>query len=151
MTEYLSFVFAVSFLAALGGALIYGADGDGASRTALSVILLFAVLSPLPSLISEIPTISLPSIPDGTVEGDAEYIRVTESAFEEGIAEMLAERYSLLPESFAVKLYGFDFSGMRAERIIVTLRGTAVTCDPLAVERYINSLDIGECHAEVGI
>ena len=151
MTQYFALVFTVAFSAALGGALLYDAERDRASRTAISVVMLLAILSPLPALISEIPTLSMPSLPDGVADGEGEYLRVAESAFKEGIAEMLAQKYSLSKESFAVKLDGFDFVNMKAERITVTLRGSAVRCDPLAVEKYINSYDIGECYAEIGI
>ena len=150
MTEYFALVFAVAFTAALGGALLYG-EGDNASRTAISIGLLLAVLSPLPMLVSEIPALSLPDISGDVSDEDAEYIDVARAAFEEGIAEMLSERYSLPKESFAVKLDGFDFAEMRADRITVTLRISAAMCDPLAVEKYINSLGIGECYAEIGI
>ena len=150
MTEYFALVFAVSFTAALGGALLYG-EGDNASRTAISIILLLAVLSPLPMLVSQSPELSLPDLSGGVTDKDAEYLNVARGAFEDGIAEMLSEKYSLSKESFAVKLDGFDFAEMKAERITVTLRMSAAMCDPLAVEKYINSFGIGECHAEIGI
>ena len=151
MTEYFAFVFAVAFSAALGGALLYDAERAYSARMAISVVLLLALLSPLPALLANVPTLSFPSLSDGVTEGEGEYIRVAESAFKEGIAEMLAEKYSLPKESFAVKLEGFDFANMSAERITVTLRAGAVRCDPLAVEKYINSYGIGECYAEIGI
>ena len=76
---------------------------------------------------------------------------MAEEAFKDGISEILSQKYSLPKEDFAVKLEKFDFATMRAERISITLRSGAVVCDPLAVERYINSYGIGECHAEIGI
>ena len=150
MSEYFAVVFAVAFVATLGGSILYDGERATASRTAISVVLLLAVLSPLPALISDLPVLQEPIIPDG-IEGTEEYIRVAEEAFKDGISEMLAQKYSLPEEDFAVKLENFDFATMSAERISVTLRAGAVVCDPLAVERYINSYGIGECHAEIGI
>lgn len=151
MSEYFVLVLAVGFTAALGGAAIYDGERSAISNVAISVVLLSALVSPLASLLSGLPTLSIPELPDASPEDTGEYIEVAEEAFSRGIAELLAEKYSLPAESFAVKIEGFDFENMRADAIIVTLRDRAVVCDPLAVEKYINSYEIGECHAEVGI
>ena len=151
MSEYLSLVISVALAASVGGALIYNSERTLASRTAISVVLLFAVLSPIPSLLDALPTLSLPEIPSGDTVADGEYARVAEDAFADGIGELLAEKYSLPEECFAVKLTGFDVNLMRAEKITVTLRDGAVRCDPLAVARYLNSFGVGECYAEIGL
>ena len=117
---------------------------------AISVILLLATVAPVAAFISQLSVKlpDLPTLPDTEV---GEYAEVAREAFCDGIAELLAEKYSLSVDAFAVKCDGFDFTSMRAESLTVTLRGAAVRCDPLAVEKFINSYGIGVCHAEIGI
>ena len=150
MSAYIGLIISVGIAAAIGGALLYDGEREGASRGAISVILLLATIAPVVAFVSQLslkaPT--MPELPDAT---DGEYTEVAREAFCDGIRTLLSENYSLSEDCFAVKCEGFDFTSMRAERLTVTLRGAAVRCDPLAVEKFINSYEIGDCHAEIGI
>lgn len=151
MSGYFLTVVSVGVASAVAGALIYDPERASASRTAISIILLLAVSAPLVGIVSELGSVKIPEIPESGVVDGGEYERVAEEAFSRGIAAMLADRYSFGEECFSVKVTGFRFLDMRAETINVTLTGAAVRCDPLAVEKYINSYGIGDCHAEIGI
>ena len=143
MNTYIGLVLSVGACAALGGALLYDSERDAVSRTAISLILLLATVSPIVAFISQL-SFTLPELPELPEVQEGEYAEVAREAFCDGVAELLSEKYSLPSESF-------DFTAMRAERITVTLRGSAVRCDPLLVEKFINSYGIGDCHAEIGI
>ena len=150
MSEFVDLFLSVGVAAALGGALFYNGEADSTSRTAVSIILLSVLVLPLISFISQL-SVAVPKLPElPSVEG-GEYAEVAEAAFCDGIADMLAQKYSLSSDAFGVKCYGFDLASMRAEEVIVTLREAAVRSDPLAVEKFINSYGIGVCHAEIGI
>ena len=150
MSTYITLILSVGIVAAVGGALLYDGEHAVVSRTAISVILLLATVAPVAAFISQV-TVSLPDLPDLPDTTEGEYVEVAREAFCGGVAELLSEKYSLSKDCFAVKCEGFDFTSMRAERLTVTLRGAAVRCDPLAVEKFINSYEIGDCHAEIGI
>ena len=150
MSAYIGLIISVGIVAAIGGGLLYDGEREGASRGAISVILLLATIAPVAAFVSQL-ALKAPTLPDLPVAEDSEYIEVAREAFCDGIRTLLSENYSLSEDCFAVKCEGFDFTSMRAERLTVTLRGAAVRCDPLAVEKFINSYEIGDCHAEIGI
>ena len=150
MSTYIGLIISVGIVAAVGGALLYDGEREGASRVAISVILLLATIAPVVAFVSQL-SLKAPTMPELPNATDGEYTEVAREAFCDGIRTLLSENYSLSEDCFAVKCEGFDFTSMRAERLTVTLRGAAVRCDPLAVEKFINSYEIGDCHAEIGI
>lgn len=150
MSAYIGLIISVGIVAAIGGGLLYDGEREGASRGAISVILLLATIAPVAAFVSQL-SLKAPALPDLPAAEDGEYTEVAREAFCDGIRTLLSENYSLSEDCFAVKCEGFDFTSMRAERLTVTLRGAAVRCDPLAVEKFINSYEIGDCHAEIGI
>ena len=150
MSAYIGLIISVGIVAALGGGLLYDGEREGASRGAISVILLLATIAPVAAFVSQL-SLKAPTLPDLPAAEDGEYTEIAREAFCDGIRSLLSENYSLSEDCFAVKCEGFDFTSMRAERLTVTLRGAAVRCDPLAVEKFINSYEIGDCHAEIGI
>ena len=150
MSTYVTLFLSVGITAALGGTLLYDGERATVSRTAISVILLLAIVTPVAAFISQL-SVKLPDLPPLPDTAEGEYAEVAREAFCDGIAELLAEKYSLPKDAFAVKCESFDFTSMTAESLTVTLRGAAVRCDPLAVEKFINSYGIGVCHAEIGI
>ena len=150
MSAYIGLIISVGIVAAIGGGLLYDGEREDASRTAISVILLLATIAPAAAFVSQL-SLTVPTLPNLPTIEDGEYTEVAREAFCDGIRTLLSENYSLSEDCFAVKCEGFDFTSMRAEHLTVTLRGAAVRCDPLAVEKFINSYEIGVCHAEIGI
>ncbi len=151
MNQYFSLVFAVGFAAAVAGFISYDGGRSMALRSAIGVVILLVVISPVSELMSEASGGSLPELPSWDGELSDKYEETAREAVEEGIRELLAKEYSLDKESFAVRLEGFRFSSMKAEMITVTLYGKAAFCDPLAVEDLVEQCGIGECYAKIGI
>jgi hypothetical protein len=151
MREYFVTVFAVGFAAAVFSLVNYDKKGDTVARLSVSVILLAITVTPVFGMIENLFSTDTPMLSPWEGELSYEYEEVAEDALREGIVCLLAEEFSLDGECFSVKLRGFDFSTMRADEIFVTLHGRAALCDPLRVERFINSYEIGECYAEIGI
>ena len=151
MSQYFAAVFAVGFVAAAAVFVSYdGGRGLGA-RGAIAVVLLLAIAEPIAAFVSELPSISPPDFSEWQGAGDYEYETTAREAFCEGVRELLCDKYSFEKECFSVKAEGFDFSKMRAEKIIVTLYGRAVLVDPLSLEKFINEYELGVCYAKIGI
>ena len=76
-----------------------------------------------------------------------------ESAFECGVAEYLADTYRIDVACIQVMADGFDMETMRAQRIYVTLSGTAVFVDYKKIEEEIRRefTNGGECEVAVKI
>lgn len=140
-------VFAASAALGVLGLVAYR-QGDVAQRFAFAVLLSLAVVSSLSEAIADLHLIL-----DGTAGGggqtDGLYTEVGESAFAEGIAASVAERFSLDPSEISVRLSGFDFSLMRAEKIVITLSGTAAFADARGIASYISEKNLGVCEVKI--
>ena len=60
-----------------------------------------------------------------------------ELAFEDGIAEYIADEYGVSRDNVAVFVDGFDMGSLTAERIYVTLSGRAALIDCKSVEKRL--------------
>lgn len=150
MTEYALSVFSILVVVGIGSLVCYGSAG--AEKQALWIIAAFVILSPIISALGNIEIsdiiYDLPS--DDPQLGDG-YSAVVEEAFSDGVARAVADKFLLKEENIRVKLSGFDAKEMRAEKIKITLTGTAVMADRRGIENYVNSLNLGECKVEIEI
>lgn len=118
----------------------------GLTRAAMSLILVMAILSPLPTLVEK-------------MRGELDFSEMEESmgedirltAFTEGIAEYIAFEFELSRDEIAVEAIGFDPKGMRAEKILITLSGKAALANYKRVEGEINQLGLGEAEVKIEI
>ena len=151
MREYFVTVFILSVLVGFLEKFLYKESGAFGERSALAVILIFAVASPLPSLISA--NSGIVEIPDFGIHGEAtgEYEEVTKEALEEGLCKQIAEEFSIDPGSIAVRCIDFSFGEMKAGKISVILSISAGTTDPKRVEKYVTGLGLGECEVQFEI
>ena len=151
MKEYFTAVFVLSAFIGVIEKLVYNDSGKFGEKATLAIILIYAVLSPLPSLVSEggiFP--ELGDFGDGDLTG-GEYIEVTKEAFEEGLKKTIAEEFSVNKDAITVRCFDFSFAEMRAERISVILSVSLAGTDPRRVENFINGLNIGECEVQFEI
>jgi hypothetical protein len=150
MSEYAVGVFLICLIT---GACLSLAHGSGKAQSlALGIITLWVILSPISDLITHFDPDSLNDlieIPE--YDGSCEMDYIIEDAFAEGIARAVAEKYSLDRENIRVRLYGFDKTEMRAEKIMIILSGRAALADYKAVEKYIEEMEVGECNVEIEI
>lgn len=117
----------------------------GLTRAAMSLILVMAILSPLPSLIDRIGG----ELDFTEIEGSGEDIRL--SAFGEGIREYISSEFDLDAEEVLVEIVGFDSEEMRCEKILITLSGRAALADYKRVERLIDGLGLGDAEVKIEI
>lgn len=144
-------IFAVCVLGGLLG-MITHKDFTSVQKLLFGVIILSVVLSPAVEMVENLNVDSLLEIFDASVEmPEYSYESVAEDAFAKGIATSVAQEFSLKTENIRIKLYGFDFEKMRAEKIRIVLSGSAAMSDYRAVADYVNKMNIGECEVEIEI
>lgn len=117
----------------------------GLTRAAMSLILVMAILSPLPSLVEKIGG----ELDFSEIEGSGEDIRL--SAFAEGVREYISSEFNLDSDEVAVEIVGFDQEEMKCEKILITLSGRAALADYKRVERLIDELGLGEAEVKIEI
>lgn len=118
----------------------------GLTRAAMSLILVMAILTPLPSLVEK-------------MRGELDFTEIEESvgedirlsAFTEGIAEYIALEFDLSCDDISVEAIGFDSEKMRAEKILITLSGKAALANYKVVEAAIDQLGLGEAEVKIEI
>ena len=116
------------------------------TRAAVSLILIMAIITPLPSLIGKIQGDLDFSMGD-SIEG--EDIRLV--SFEEGIRGYIASEFDLLREEVEVEAINFNSNGMNAEKILITLTGRAVLANYKSIEKAVNQLGLGVAEVKIEI
>ncbi len=150
MSGYALGVFAICLISGICLTLY---QGSGKSQNlALGIITLWVILSPLGEIVGHFdPDAWLDSIKIPEYEGGDEMNYIIEDAFADGISRAVAERFSLEDKDIRIRLYGFDKTEMRAEKIMIILSGRAALADYKAVEKYVREMEVGECNVEIEI
>ena len=116
------------------------------SQVALGLILILAILLPLPGIYKKISGELQFSSPEIS-EGDD----ICLSAFEEGLAQYLSDRWGLKREDVEVEAVGFLREEMRAEKILISLHGKAALSDYKRIEKELSELGLGEVEVKIEI
>lgn len=127
--------------------VIYDSERLKASRFALGIILLAAVISPLGAAIKGFANMDF--VYTGEDYSSSAVEKTLEEAFCDGISRAVCEKFSINTENVSVISEGFDDETMKAELIFLYLSGSAVTADYGSIEDYVNSLGLGKCILEV--
>ena len=150
MEEYLTSIFAVSAVTAILSLVSYK-GGEGVTKFAFAVLVVYTALVPLSEIAEKIKnedydfSIVLPQ------PGESDYTKSVEKAFCQGVGEYICSELSLDEKDVRVSAVGFDFEGMRAELIKVTLSGMAVFADRIKIEGLVESAGLGECEVQIEI
>ena len=152
MKAYLISVVLISAIVSLASHFLGGTEAARYGRLGLSVVLLWAVISPLSELcraFPEIPDFSVPPVEEGA---DAPlYAARAEAAFCDGIAAAIAEKFSLQKAQITVISENIDLMTMRAAHVRVLLKKEAVFADSFAIAAFVESEGLGECEVEIEI
>lgn len=147
MSEYALAVFGICLVVGICLTISYG-QGK-AQSLALGIITLWVILSPLGDMIEHFDTnifdVDIPDYDSGEIDV------LIEDAFADGICNAVADKFSLNRDDIRVRLYGFNKEEMRSEKIMIILSGRAALSDYKAVEKYINSLEVGKADVEIEI
>ena len=149
MSEYL--VFLVSATSVVGfGMLAMRPSEERVGGAALGIILLASILAPLSAVFGAVGDLSgedIFSAQQSTPELDSE--GVVKAAFEAGVASAVADEFSLEVSDIRVYAYGYDFEGVRAERIKIILSGAAAYADSRGIAAFVREGGLGECEVEL--
>lgn len=149
MREYLTALLLVSAVTAVLSFL----SGEGATKKgvqfALSLVVLAAVVLPLPGLVGRIPDEYgdvLDRLRGEYTEGEDYWQAATLAAVEEGIALHLCERYGLLEGELSVSALGDIVDGtVILHRVTLSVRGGAWAADLPGMIRYVEENTGAEC------
>ena len=149
MKDYLVTVLIVSAVTAVLGALPSEEKMKKTVSFALSLGVLSAVVLPLPTLLSRLPSdysSFLDRLETESLVGE-EYLKAeTLSAVGEGMAAHLAETYGLAREEVSVEVTGEIVDGTVILRhITLRLAGRAVAADVRSIVHYIESNTGADC------
>ena len=146
MREYAVSIFVFSAILGVLAFLVYREGSERTSRFAFLVLLLYTVSAPLPGIFGELDG-AFDISPEDFVadEMGADYLRVAEEAFCDGVKRLIADEFSLKEDSFDVHIYGFEFEKMKAEKIKVILTPSCAFTDTARLARFVDAYGIGIC------
>lgn len=116
------------------------------TRAGVSLLLVMAIVTPLPGLINEIKGGLDFSDLENSADGDIRY-----EAFVSGLQEYISSEFDLSREDVAVEAIGFSEVDMRAEKILITLSGKAALANYKRIESSIDQLGLGEAEVKIEI
>ena len=153
MKEYFISIIFMSFAAGLASFVSYPSAMEKCAKAAISLLVMFVVITPLLSLVGSIGDIDFDELKENiiTEDGEGEYIKTAEKAFELGIKRLLSDKYGLSEDEVSVFIIGFDFEKMRAEKIKITLSGRAALSDYRSIEEYVEKNNLGECEVNISL
>ena len=155
MTEYIISVMAATALVALGGLVTYGGKTERVSRAAMAVVLLFVVTVPIFSATGGISDLfSSDFFEELKVEcdsGDTLFYENTVAAFCDGVERLVCREHGLEGDNVQVSVRALDVESMRAERIIIVLRGRAVSADARLIAETVMDAGLGECEVKIDL
>ena len=124
----------------------------GVTSFGVRAVMICAILLPLVDIIRDFDADSLLN----EVLGDIDYTvgdSAIELAFEDGVADYVAQSYGVARECVTVMVDGFDIGSLSAERIYVTLYGRAALIDYKRVEKEVRETfaPSGECEVSISL
>lgn len=123
-----------------------------ATRFGAGVLIICAILLPLVDILKDINIEKELSDYMSNVE-EYRADNMIEAAFEEGIAQYLADEYDVGVELVSVMADGFELDKMKARKIYVTLSGEAALLDYKKIENEVERefTSGGECEVSLKI
>ena len=122
----------------------YRTRDRGAERMALGAILLAALVLPIAGLLGADMPLTLPKA-DITQESESTVAAIIEDAYVAGIKRLICTQWRLSDDAVSVSIRGFDAATVTAEHVSVTLSGTGIGADRVAVAQYLTDQGINNC------
>ncbi len=153
MVGYLGTLIAVGAVVAFSGFISYGGECDKTVKSAIGIIILSTLISPVLSLFNSVSSLDIDKLFDVSREDisieDSLYYKTAEENFALGIEGLLREELGLSSDEIDVHLEGFDMTMMRAEKITIILSGKGVYADYRRVVETIKTEKLGECEVKL--
>lgn len=149
LENYFARIFAVAAVVTVCSLFAY--KGGRATKFALSVLLVYTVLTPLSAIVPSFGDLLSGGGTAGIGGFSKDYEKVAESAFCEGVDKLVCSELGLNSDGVRVVCRGFDYKKMRAERVLVILSGKCISADSLKIKRLVEGGGLGECEVEIEI
>ena len=149
MEEYFTGIFAATAVITICSLLAY--KGGRATRFALAVLLIYAVLTPLSALISDFGGLLSGDDISGIEGYSKDYEVVAKDAFCEGIDKLVCSELGLDTGCVRVECRGFNYKEMKSDKVLVILSGKAIVADSLKIRRVVEDNGLGECEVKIEI
>ena len=154
MREYLISVVTVSALISVALTVLYKNERElgVAAKGAFAVILLYVTVLPLLGAFSDFDVSKIKfSSGDFDFSSESALTSSSSAAFEEGVKLFLCEEFSLDTDEIDVSCVGFSQENMKAEKIVVTLKGKSKYADIRAIKEKTEKNGLGECEVKIEI
>ena len=154
MSGYLTTLIAISILVGVCSYISYGEKQDKCLKAAASLIILYAISSPVVTLISDAEKYQIydADIQDSIRDmEETEFFQSAQEAFCEGIEKYVCEKFSLSGDEVKVVVFDFDVENMRAKNIRIILSGKAAIADNRAIAALVSDSGLGECEVMIGV
>ena len=153
MNEYLSGLISISSMVGVCSFIFYGEREDKVLRVASSLIVVYVTVLPIVSLIGalDVEGVGGASLDSFLSHEETLIGGSAEEAFSVGVKRYVAERFSLSEDDISVRVTGFSYTSMRAEKIKIILSGKAVFADNRAIAEEISRSGLGECEVEIDV
>ena len=150
MKEYFALVCALCVLVALGGLLSYG-EKNGAARAAMGVVLMCTVALPPIKATLALREVDIGAFfeGEGTDQNSSALEEVVAESFSLGTKKMVCEKFSISEDDVSVHVFGLDSSSMRAEKIVVVLRGKGALSDIRRIGSAVEDAGLGKCEVKI--
>ena len=140
------YIISVVCVVAFSSFCMYDTEKMRGARGALGIILLSALAIPFVNTLIGFSDISFDDIPIyGDEYSDDVRDETLKKAFLQGIEQALKEEFFINEEDMEVTCSGFSLEYMKAEKINITLSGSAAFSDLRAIREFVEESKLGEC------
>lgn len=151
MREYFVFVSALCVIVSVLSLLAYGKDNSNTARAAMGIILVCAISLPPIRAVLALADVDVGGFFEEFDSGDGGVSLGTTlgEPFADGVKKLVCQRYSIDEDEVRVHVFGLDAANMRAERIVVVLRGRAVLSDLRGIRSAVEDAGLGKCEVKI--
>lgn len=150
MREYFVFLTALCVIVSLGCLLAYGKE-NSCARAAMGIILICAISLPPIKAVLALSDLDVGGFFEDFDSGDSgtSLGATLGEPFADGVKKLVCEKYSLDADEVRVHVFGLDAASMRAEKIVVVLRGGAVLSDLRGIRSAVEDAGLGKCEVKI--
>lgn len=149
MESYFAQIFAAA--AVITACSLFAYKGGRATKFALSILLVYTVLTPLSALIADFGGLLDEDELSGIDGYSKDYEEVAMNAFCEGVDKLVCSELELDTECVRVVCRGFNYKKMKSELVSVILSGRAIVADRLKIKQIVEDNGLGKCEVKIEI
>lgn len=146
MSEYALTLTGVCMLSSAVGILLSESGFEKCAEAVMGIILLYAILSPIPALVREVDY-DFEGYPQ--IEYNDAFADTLESGTAEGIRLALCEKFDLRSDEVEVATEIAGADPLSFEKITVVLKGAAALSDYRRIREFVENMELGRCEVRI--